>query len=353
MLKGKLMKKSMKAVRLFFILICSFCMTAACGTRAKPYTKSGIYFDTIIQITLYEPDKEALIEECFSMAQEYEALFSPSVEGSDLWNINHGEGKSVEISKETYDLLKEAFFYAELTEGRIDPTTLPLSRLWGFYTEDRNADTVNPADGSDHTSDSNTVPSAREIKDCLTYVDYQKLILSEDHNRYTALLPDPEMQIDLGFIAKGYIADRMKEYLISQGTESGIINLGGNILTIGTKPDGTNYDIGIKPLDENGNPITVLSIADQSVVTSGIYERCFEYEGESYHHILDAETGYPVDNELYGVTVISDSSLQGDALSTTCLILGLEEGKKLIENTASCEAVFITKDKKIYKTDGL
>ncbi len=336
---------------LLFLTALSVFFLASCGRTVESYSKSGVFFDTVILVTLYDAESEPLLDSCLSMAEDYEALFSPAVEGSDIWNINHADGNPVEISKETYRLLKEAVYYAEQTNGRIDPTTLPLSRLWGFYADEDFSET-GKQDGV--TEDAGrTPPAVTQIDACLSHVGYEALQLFNENGRYTAFLSDTEMQVDLGFIAKGYIADRMKEYLVSQGVKSGIINLGGNVLTIGEKPDGRDYDIGIKPIDENGNPITVLSVNGKSVVTSGIYERCFTYGGISYHHILDAKTGYPAENELYSVTVVSDSSMQGDALSTTCMILGLEEGKKLIENTASCEAVFITKDMEIYQTSGL
>lgn len=346
----------MKKYLYFLLVISSAFLMTGCGRVSEPCSQTGFYFDTVIQITLYESQYASALEECFSMAEAYETLFSASKEGSDIWNLNHAKGKPVEISKETYDLLKEAVYYAELTEGKIDPTTLPLSRLWGFYSETDDMDITEniPIQGdSAQNIPASRVPSPEEIETCLSHVDYRLLSLSEENGQYIAVLNDAGAQADLGFIAKGYIADKMKEYLVSQGVESGIIDLGGNILTIGEKPDGSSYSVGIKPLDENGLPVTVLSVTDKSVVTSGIYERCFEENGVSYHHILDAVTGYPAENELYGVTILSGSSMTGDALSTTCMLLGLEDGIQLIESLPETEAVFITKDKTVYKTSGL
>lgn len=334
-----------KILYIVLVISCSFLLTA-CGKASGACSKSGIYFDTMIQITLYDAAQEKYLEHCLTMAQEYESLFSPSVEGSDIWRINHAKGETVEISPETFLLLKEALSYSDVSGGRIDPTTLPLSGLWGFYVEN-GADTAAKEQVSQH------VPAKEEIASCLSHVDYRKLHLTEKEGVCYACLEDAQAKIDLGFIAKGYIADKMKEYLLSQGVESGIINLGGNVLTIGAKPDGSDYTIGIRQETGNDTPAMKLPVRNQSVVTSGIYERCFTENGVSYHHVLDALTGYPADNELYSVTILSDSSLQGDALSTTCLLLGTEDGMALIEETKDVEAIFLTKDGEIIKSSGM
>ena len=146
----------------------------------------------------------------------------------------------------------------------------------------------------------------------------------------------------------------MKEYLTGHGVESGMINLGGNVLVIGSKPDGSAYQIGIeKPFAERNVSIAALSITDQTVVSSGIYERYFEKDGKIYHHILDTSTGYPIENNLYSVTIICDSSTDGDGLSTTCFALGLDAGMDLIESLDHTEAVFITSDMQVHKSSGI
>ena len=146
--------------------------------------------------------------------------------------------------------------------------------------------------------------------------------------------------IDLGALVKGYAADALAAYLKENGVTSGLVNLGGNVLAIGAKPDGSPWKVGIrKPFDDG--IIDMVEVQDQSVVTSGVYERCFEKDGVLYHHILDPETGYPVMNSLWGVTIISDSSLTGDALSTVCMLIGKEAAADLIERTDGVRAVFV------------
>ena len=151
--------------------------------------------------------------------------------------------------------------------------------------------------------------------------------------------------------AKGYIADRLKDYLVSQDVKSAIINLGGNVLCIGEKTDNSAFKIGIqKPFADRSETIAVMDIRDKSVVSSGIYERCFEQDGTLYHHLLNPKTGYPYDNGLIAVTIISDQSVDGDALSTTCFALGLEDGMKLAESLDDVQAFFVTSDYEIHYT---
>ena len=165
----------------------------------------------------------------------------------------------------------------------------------------------------------------------------------------TVTLKDPNSAIDLGGIAKGYIADKLKEYLESEGIKHAIINLGGNVLTLGGKLNGEPFRIGIqKPFDESGAPITSVEATDLSVVSSGNYERYFEVDGKIYHHILNPKTGMPYDNHLYGVTILSKTSVDGDALSTVCYSLGLEKGMELIKSLDGVEALFITDDYKLH-----
>ena len=157
--------------------------------------------------------------------------------------------------------------------------------------------------------------------------------------------------IELGAIAKGYIADRLKDYLVSQNVKSAIINLGGNVLCIGGKPDDSSFKIGIqKPFADRSETIAVMDIKDKSVVSSGVYERCFEKNGTLYHHLLNPKTGYPYNNGLIAVTIISDQSVDGDALSTTCFALGLEDGLKLAESLDDVQAFFVTSDYEIHYT---
>lgn len=303
-------------------------LLTGCTHTAEPVSQVGFYLDTVVQITLYNTDGDSEsciknIQECFTMIDDYEHLFSVTIEGSDIWNINHSGGRGVVVSDDTASLLQTALYYSDLSGGRVDLTVLPLGRLWNF--------------GS---GTSPHVPDDTAIQEALSHIDYHAVKL--DGNVVT--LTDPYASIDLGFIAKGYIADKLKEYLLSQGVESACISLGGNVITIGERPDGTPFRIGIqKPFAEGGTTLGTIEIRDLSVVTSGIYERCFYENDVLYHHVLDTATGYPVDNELASVTIICESSTKADALSTSCLCMGLEKGRQYLDREG-VEYLLITKD---------
>lgn len=324
-------------------LLCAFCMLSASlwgcsfpsGQSTLTIRDTIIAFDTVVTITLYGTDDNDILQEAMDICRDYDKLFSRTIPESDVYRINHGNGQAVSVSPETILLIKESLSYSEMTKGAVDITIAPVRDLWDFSSQ----------------STDGTVPSLPDntaLSHGLAHVNYR--CIQYDEAAGTVTLTDPEAQIDLGFIAKGYIADALKEYLISRGITSATIDLGGNILTIGSKPDGTPFRIGIKKPFENNTAMDILSVTDQSVVTSGIYERCFQVDDKIYHHILDPKTGYPVSNELLSVTIISDSSMEGDALSTACLLLGLSKARELIDSLDGVEAVFITKDYEIIDT---
>lgn len=325
-----------------FHIFCVALLSAAalfmcgCAGEKREVSRTGFYFDTVITVTLYDPADEGLLDHCFEMAEDYENMLSRTVPGSDVWNINHSDSKPVTVSSDTAKLLQTALSWAELTDGKIDPTIGGVSSLWSFKGKEKAA-------GGD-------LPSGQAIREALSHVDYRRVTV--DGQKVT--LADPEAVIDLGFIAKGYIADRMKSYLLSQKVKSALINLGGNILTLGSRTDGSPFQVGIqKPFAPKGTAAAVLPAADLSVVSSGSYERYFEKDGKIYHHILDTKTGYPVWNNLSSVTVLSASSAEGDALSTACFVLGLKEGMALIESLPDTEAVFITDDGVLHASGGV
>lgn len=318
------MQKNKKLITLSFLFLTLFPMISGCAPAQKPIQKTGIYFDTVINITIYDESQRSLLDECMQLADSYDHLLSPTIVGSDVYRINHSNGQPVVVSDDTVVLLHKALAYAKLSNGMVDPTVGTLSTLWNF--------------GSDNQE---IVPLQTDIDAALKHVDYR--VVQVEGNEVT--LTDPLAQLDLGFIAKGFIADRMKDFLMAQGVTSAIIELGGNVLTIGTKPDGTTYNVGVqKPFAETGTPALVLQLSDSSTVSSGIYERYFEKEGILYHHILSTATGYPVDNDLASVTIISPQSVDGDALSTLCFVLGLDDGRQFLADKTEISAIFLMKD---------
>ena len=295
-------------------------------------SRSGFYFDTAITLTAYGENAAEVLEDGLRLCEFYENLLSRTKEGSDIWKINHAEGQAVTVQPETADLIAQALDYAEMTDGLIDPTIAPLADLWNFSG-----------------SPAGPVPSDSAIQKLLSHVDYTAVIVEGN----TVRLNDPEARLDLGFIAKGYIADRLKELFLREGLSSALIDLGGNILAVGSKPGAEGFSIGIrKPFGERYDTLRILSLNDRSLVSSGTYERGFEEGGIWYHHILNPFTGYPANTRLSQVTILSDSSTQGDALSTTCFLLGAERGMELIESLPDVEALFVLEDGTLLQTDG-
>ena len=301
------------------------------GTAEMPKeTRVGFYLDTVITLTAYT-ERPELLEEGLEWCGKYEQMLSRTVEGSDVWRINHAEGKTVTVSPETAEILQTAIRISEASGGAFDITVAPASILWDF------------------SSGKQVIPTEEELAAAAAKIDYRKIKI--EGNDVT--LPEG-MMIDLGGIAKGYIADAVKARLQEAGVQNAILSFGGNIVAIGLKPDGTPWKVGIQDIDEpTGNSMLVSLNYGGSTVTSGIYERGFTTDGVTYHHILSAETGWPVQNELASVTIFSDSSMLGDALSTAAFALGTEKGAQMIESMDGTEALFITRDRKMSGTSGI
>lgn len=333
------MKKRFCSIGLIAILIMTSTLLGCCSPPKNTVTKSGFYFNTVISVTIYENGSEQILDDCFDLAAKYEGYFSNTIPDSDISKINDAAGTPVTVHDETIELLEEGIAYGELSGGKFDITIGKLSDLWDISTKALLTET-----------NVSMIPTAADIQSALSTVDYHTIKI--DGSEVTLLNPDAK--IDLGGIAKGYIADQMKAFLNSKGITAGFINLGGNVLALGPKTDGSAYTIGIqKPFAEENVAIASVSISDETVVSSGVYERYFEVDGKRYHHILDTATGYPYDNGLLEVTVITKNSADGDGLSTTCFSLGLTDGMALIESLNDTEAIFITDDYQIHVSSGM
>lgn len=294
---------------------------------------------TVCTIQLYDSVDYTILNECFAVIDAYEKLFSRTLSTSEVYRINqrsaeHGQ-TTFDISEELADILSISLTYGTLSRGALDVSIAPLSSLWDFSNPERSSE----------------APAHSSIEEALSLVDYTGISIKEN----TLTFSKAGMQLELGAIAKGYIADRVKDFLLSKGVTSALINLGGNILLVGDKPDGTPFQIGIqKPFEDRDSVLVAISsLSDCSMVSSGIYERYFYgSDGSFYHHILNAATGYPCNTDLLQVTIISPDSATGDALSTACFALGLEKGMELIHSLNDVYAVFITSDGTLHFSDG-
>lgn len=314
------------------VLLClTVLLFSSCRKVPSPTTAEGFYFDTFVTITIYDPCDSSVPDGCLALCSYYDNLLSKTIPGSDIYRINHADGTPVSVSSDTILLLTEAYSYAELTDGRIDPTIEAVNSLWDF-----------------HQVSENSLPAPEDIADALQHVNYQNITITGD----TVQLKDPDAVIDLGFLAKGFIADRLTDYLLSHGIRNAIINLGGNTVVLGSKGNNDSFLVGVETPFENGVPIAVFALTDCSLVTSGIYHRYFYEDDALYHHILDAQTGYPINNGLYSVSILGKSSLTCDALSTTCFVLGPDKGMELIESLEDYEGMFILDDNSIRYSSG-
>lgn len=324
---------------LWLVLLLSILLSfTGCKPKpAEPISRSEFMMDTIINLKIFDKTDEDIIDKAVDRLREIEDRMSATKEDSDVSLINKNAGISpVQVHDDVYYVLEVAKHYASLSDGAYEPTIGPLVDLWNV---------------SDEEVERDSIPSEEEIKEALALVDYNDLELMDDNYVY---LKREGMKLDLGGIVKGYAADEVRRIFKENGVESAIIDLGGNIYVLGDKGEGAPWRIGVtNPFQPTGRFTGLLELTESSIVTSGDYERYFIYEGNRYHHILDSKTGYPSDSEVSGISIISERGIDGDALSTTLFILGVDRGLEFINEMEGIEAIFVTKNKEVIVSDGL
>lgn len=339
----KLSKQTIKLSLIFVIIATVIITQTACKNTkdVEPVSKEGFYLDTVCKISIYDMDgdldkekAEAAINKAYKRCRELENTLSNTIESSEVSQINSAGGKWVTVGKDTLKVVKAGVKYGELSDGDFDITIGSVSGLWDFQSE-------NPV-----------VPEQSKITEALKHVNYKNIQFNGNKIR----IIDPEAKLDLGGIAKGYVADELTTLLEKEGVTSAVINLGGNISTIGSKPDGSPFIIGIeKPYTDRTEIIGTTTADNQTVVTSGIYERQFQKDGKIYHHVLSSKTGYPVETQLEAVSLVAKKgrSMDIDAISTICLMKGVDGGKAFIKKQKGVEAVFSAQGKEVAKTKGM
>lgn len=300
----------------------------------EPITATAFKLNTVVKVTIYDSQDEKILQDALALCDKYEKIFSRTRTDSEIYLLNEGKLPQEDgyyiLSEECAELIGKGLYYSELSGGAFDITIEPLSSLWDF------------------TSGEKQIPDPQTLVEAQKHVGYEKVELKGNKIRFQ----EDGMGLELGAIAKGYIADKIKEFLISEGIESAVIDLGGNVLCIGARPDGEAFRVGIqKPFADRNETVATAGIRDRSVVSSGIYERYFEKDGKLYHHILNPKSGYPYENGLTAVTILSDESVDGDGLSTVCFALGLEKGLELINSLPDTQAVFITEDGELHYSE--
>lgn len=297
--------------------------------------ETRFFLGTACNITVYSGGHKTAVDHAFMRVEEIEDRMSVNIESSEVSEINRNAGMHpVKVSADTFFVIEEALETSKLSGGALDITVGPLVETWSIGSE------------SAH------IPVDAEIIGLLSLVDYTQVVI--DRIKQTVFLEKKGMRIDLGAVAKGYAADAAEKILKKEGVERGIIDFGGNIRVFGSKPKEEPWRVGIqKPDSMRGEYFGIISGGEMSVVSSGTYERYFEAGGVRYHHILDPETGYPVQNDLASATVVASEGLRADALSTAVFVMGLEEGFRLLKTISDAEGIFITEDMKAVLTPGL
>lgn len=297
---------------------------------------SGTEFvlNTVCSIHIYRGGNASLIGSAFDRLKSIEAELGTYGQNGDIAQVNAQAGLSpVRVGDDALAVVSRGLEYAELSDGAFDPSVGPLVRLWGI--------------GTDHAQ----VPQADEIVTALKAVGWRDVIL--DQKEKTIFLRRKGMSLDLGSATKGYAADLVADILRKNGVTSALIDLGGNVMALGSRPDGKPWRVGLQdPTHARGSVIGVASLVDESMVTSGVYERFLEKDGKRYHHILDTSTGYPVDNGLVSATVIAPKSFDADGLTTTIFALGRKRGMELALQRG-VEAIFVDTDRRVYMSPGL
>lgn len=320
--------------RFFGLAFCVILIILCCSCYDKteePYKEEIFAMDTVITITVYGEEPQEKIAAASREIKRLEALFSVTDDSSDISRINKNSGEFVKVSDDTVALMKTAVEASELTDGAIDISVYPVVKLWGFTTGEYK------------------VPDDKHITDKLNFVDYKKIIIDEKNS---SVKIEKGMELDLGAVAKGYTSQKIKNILNEMGNTSAIINLGGNIETVGKKPDEDPWTIGIQ-YPNDSNYFSTLELGEMSIITSGGYQRNFEENGIVYHHIIDPSTGKPADSGIVSSTVVCDNSAIGDALSTALFVMGKDKSIDLYKKYNNFEFILLDEDDKVYVSKGI
>lgn len=331
------MKKKSTPIIICLAIICIILIiTQADKFFKEPVSKTDFYLNTTCTIEIHGMSKKnasELIDNAFVKCGYYEGLLSRTIKSSDIYKINHANGEKVTVDPETVEVIMEGLKKSKESGGRFDITVGRLTDLWNFSS-------TNPK-----------VPSENDIREAVSTVGYEKVHIHENQVQ----IYDKDTWLDLGAIAKGYIADRVSEYLISQGVKSGVVNLGGNIVTIGHKDGDKPWSIGIEtPYSQRSDILGSIKLENQTLVTSGVFERHFKENGKDYHHVLNPKTGYPYNTDIVSVSILSKlgNSYACDGYSTVCLALGKEKAIEFMKDKKNFEYCIVDTHGNITKSKG-
>lgn len=323
-----------KKIVAFLLLVVFVLPLTACGEKESKYTDEMFALDTFISFTFYGSDENALkdtLYECKSEISRLEKLLSATVKDSDVYKINNRVEHTVKVSDETAYIIKNALNTAFECDGAFDITVRELMSVWGFDTKEYK------------------VPLESEIEKALLNVGYDKLSINEN----TLTLEDG-VKIDLGGVAKGYIASKICDIIIESPVSCAVVNMGGMIITVGEKENGENFTLGVEHPDDNKGYFYTFEIGEAFVSTSGSYQRYFEENSVRYHHILDSKSGKPCESEFSSVTVIGNNGEKTDMLSTAFFVMGLDKTKEYLKTHSEYSVIMLSSDMKtLYVSENL
>ena len=331
-----------KNLCIFIILILIISNLISCtNSKNQYYEKSNIVMDTVVTLSAYGANSKEAVEESFKRLNEINEMASTNISTSDIYKINSSSGiEYVKVRPEILKMIETSIEYSKLSDGAFDITIGPIINLWGIGT------------------DNEKIPSEEEIKSKLQLVGYDKISINE--NDSSVRLEKQGMSIDLGGITKGFAVDEVLKIYKKYNIENGLINLGSSsIYALGKNKDNNDWSVGIKnPRSEEANEyMGVIKLSDESLSTSGDYERYFIKDNKRYHHIIDPKTGYPVDNSVISDTIVvnddtQNSGMLADILTTTVYTLGSEKGLKLINSLPGVSCEITTADYKVFTSEG-
>lgn len=333
------MKKNLCIVIIFVLIISN--LNSCANSNNQYYEKSNIMMDTVVTLNAYGTNSKEAVEESFKRLNEINELASTNISTSDVYKINSSSGINyVQVHPEILKMIETSIEYSKLSKGAFDITIGPIINLWGIGT------------------DNEKLPSEEEIKAKLPLVGYDKISINE--NECSVMLKQKGMSIDLGGVAKGFAADEVLKIYKKYNIQNGLINLGSSsIYALGKNKDNNNWSVGIKhPRSEDSNQyMGVIKLCNESLSTSGDYERYFIKDNKRYHHIINPETGYPVDNSVISDTIVTDddtedSGMLADILTTTVFTLGPEKGLELINNLQGVSCEITTSDYEVHTSEG-
>lgn len=307
----------------------SVCIFSSCNIDNKKTESQLFAMDTVIDLTIYGDNADKAVQKCNEELVRLENLFSVTKKDSGVSKINASDGTRTKADRELVSVINSSLEISKKTGGCFDISVYPIVKLWGF------------------TTDSYNVPSKQEINDTLKYVDYTKIIISGELVQLS-----PGMQIDLGGIAKGYAAQKIKEVLAESGASGAVVSLGGNVQTIGEKPGGGKWSVGIQNPDGDGIAAKI-KVSEAAVVTSGGYQRNFTSGGKTYHHIIDPKSGAPAQSGIISATVICDDPVLADGMSTALFVMGKEKATEYYNKYKNIDFILIDKNGEFLVTDGI